>query len=79
MGQYDAVVICEAPDDEIAAKLAVAIGSLGSIRTETVRAFTEDEYRNKTFTPHVTSTILIVRGKISRLNKNPNAYSGCSK
>jgi uncharacterized protein with GYD domain len=45
MGQYDAVVVSEAPDDETAAKLALAIGSQGSIRTETLRAFTEDEYR----------------------------------
>jgi uncharacterized protein with GYD domain len=44
-GQYDAVVIAESPDDETMAKLALSIGSLGSIRTETVRAFTEDEYR----------------------------------
>jgi uncharacterized protein with GYD domain len=45
MGQYDAVVVGEAPDDETVAKLALAIGSQGSIRTETLRAFTEDEYR----------------------------------
>ena len=45
MGQYDAVVIGDAPDDETAAKLAMAIGSLGAIRTETLRAFTEEEYR----------------------------------
>lgn len=45
MGQYDAVVISEGPDDETAAKLALAIGSKGAIRTETLRAFTEDEYR----------------------------------
>jgi uncharacterized protein with GYD domain len=45
MGQYDAVVVSEAPDDETVAKLALAIGSLGSVRTETLRAFTEDEYR----------------------------------
>ncbi len=45
MGQYDAVVISEGPDDETAAKLALAIGSLGNIRTETMRAFTEDEFR----------------------------------
>jgi uncharacterized protein with GYD domain len=46
MGQYDAVVISEAPDDETVAKLALTIGSLGAIRTETLRAYTEDEYRN---------------------------------
>ncbi len=45
MGQYDAVVVAEAPDDETVAKLALATGSLGNVRTETLRAFTEDEYR----------------------------------
>ena len=45
MGQYDAVVIAEAPNDETVAKLALAIGSQGAIHTETLRAFTEDEFR----------------------------------
>jgi len=45
LGQYDAVVVSEGPDDETAAKLALAIGSQGNIRTETFRAFTEDEFR----------------------------------
>ena len=45
MGQYDAIVITEAPDDETATKLAMTVGSAGAIRTETLRAFTEDEYR----------------------------------
>jgi len=45
MGQYDAVVISEAPNDETVAKLALAIGSKGAVRTESFRAFTEDEYR----------------------------------
>jgi uncharacterized protein with GYD domain len=45
MGRYDAVVISEAPNDETVAKLALAIGSLGALHTETLRAFTEDEYR----------------------------------
>lgn len=45
MGRYDAVVISEGPDDETAAKLTLAIGALGNIRTETLRVFTEDEYR----------------------------------
>jgi uncharacterized protein with GYD domain len=44
-GQYDAVVIAEGPDDETAMKLALLIGSQGNVRTETLRAFTEDEYR----------------------------------
>ena len=45
MGQYDAVVVSEAPNDETAARLALAVGALGNVRTETLRAFTEDEYR----------------------------------
>jgi uncharacterized protein with GYD domain len=45
MGQYDAVVISEAPNDETVAKVGLAIGSKGYVRTETLRAFTEDEYR----------------------------------
>ncbi|HHT9119765.1 MAG TPA: GYD domain-containing protein [Candidatus Hypogeohydataceae bacterium YC41] len=45
MGQCDAVCILGAPDDKTMAKAALAIGSLGNIRTETLRAFTEDENR----------------------------------
>jgi len=45
MGQYDAVCISEAPDDETAAKLILAVGSKGNVRSETLRAFTEEEYR----------------------------------
>jgi uncharacterized protein with GYD domain len=43
MGQFDAVVVSEAPDDETIAKLALAAGGRGNVRTETLRAFTEDE------------------------------------
>jgi len=45
MGQYDMVVITEAPDEETLAKVMLAIGSAGGVRSETLRAFTEDEYR----------------------------------
>jgi uncharacterized protein with GYD domain len=45
MGRYDAVVIAEAPNDETMAKLALGVGSQGAIHTETLRAFTEDEFR----------------------------------
>ena len=44
-GQYDFVAVIEAPDDETAARLALALGTLGNVRSETMRAFTEDEYR----------------------------------
>jgi uncharacterized protein with GYD domain len=45
MGRYDVVAIIEAPNDETAAKAALASGSDGNVTTETLRAFTEDEYR----------------------------------
>jgi uncharacterized protein with GYD domain len=45
MGQYDAVVIAEAPDDEAISKLLLQVGSLGNVSTETLRAFTEADYR----------------------------------
>lgn len=45
MGQYDAVVISEAPNDETVEKLALTIGSRGNARAEILRAFTEAEYR----------------------------------
>jgi uncharacterized protein with GYD domain len=44
-GKYDMLVIVEAQDDETIAKLALIIGSKGTSRTVTFRAFTEDEYR----------------------------------
>ncbi len=43
MGQYDAVTINEAPSDEAAAAVALAIGAEGNVRTTTMRAFTEKE------------------------------------
>lgn len=45
MGRYDIVIVSEAPDDESTAKIALGLGSLGNIRTETIRVFTESEYR----------------------------------
>ena len=45
MGQYDAVTVVEFPDDETAAKFSLYGCSQGYIRSETLRAFTEEEYR----------------------------------
>jgi uncharacterized protein with GYD domain len=45
MGQYDLVILFDAPDDETVAKLMLATGSLGNVSTQTMRAFTEDEFR----------------------------------
>jgi uncharacterized protein with GYD domain len=45
MGEYDIVTVTEAPNDEAVAKVALATASKGSLKTVTLRAFTEDEYR----------------------------------
>lgn len=45
MGQYDLVVIAEAPDDEAAAKAALSIGMQGNVSSETLRAFNQEEYQ----------------------------------
>jgi uncharacterized protein with GYD domain len=45
MGQYDMVVVAEFPNDETAARVALALGGAGNIRSESFRAFTEAEYR----------------------------------
>jgi uncharacterized protein with GYD domain len=46
MGQYDFVALVEAPDDTTAAKASLALGSKGNVSSETLRAFTEDEFRS---------------------------------
>lgn len=45
MGEYDIIFVAEAPNDETVAKLALILGSKGSVKTRTMRAFTEAEYR----------------------------------
>ena len=45
MGGHDMVVILQAPSDEAVAKVALALGSGGNVRTETLKAFSEAEYR----------------------------------
>ncbi len=44
-GQYDLVFVVEAPDDETLAKVLLAQASKGTLRTTTLRAFSETEYR----------------------------------
>jgi uncharacterized protein with GYD domain len=45
MGQYDGVVVSEAPDDEAATRFALATAARGYVRTQTFRAYTEGEYK----------------------------------
>jgi uncharacterized protein with GYD domain len=46
MGEYDLATLVELPDDDAAASVLLALGGQGAIRTTTMRAFTEEEYRN---------------------------------
>jgi len=43
MGAYDVVLSIEAPDDETRAAYAAKLGSLGNVKTETMRAFGQQE------------------------------------
>jgi uncharacterized protein with GYD domain len=45
MGQYDMMFVVEAPDDTTVAKAILGLTSKGNVQTETLRAFSEDEYR----------------------------------
>ncbi len=45
MGRYDFVVMAQAPNAEAVAALMLAIGSQGNVITETLRAFTEEEFK----------------------------------
>lgn len=44
MGEYDYVAIAEAPSDEVATTFLLALGSLGNVRTTTLKAFTREEF-----------------------------------
>jgi uncharacterized protein with GYD domain len=44
IGHYDFVTQVEAPDEETFATALLGIASSGNITTETLRAFSEDEY-----------------------------------
>jgi len=46
MGQYDLVALLELPDDETAARVLLTLGTIGNIRSTTLKAFTEDEFES---------------------------------
>ncbi len=43
MGQYDGVLIFEAPEEATATALGLSLGSLGNVQTQTLRAFSVEE------------------------------------
>ena len=42
-GEYDVVIIIEAPNDKVVMSLMLDVGSYGNVRTKTLKAFTEEE------------------------------------
>jgi len=42
-GEYDVVIIIDAPNDEIVMSLMLKVGSYGNVRTKTLKAFTAEE------------------------------------
>src|SRR5258708_23451508 len=55
MGQYDYVIITEAPDDQTAALLILGTIAQGNVRTQTMRAFPREEFEPIARTMHYTS------------------------
>jgi len=45
MGRYDLVCVIEGPDDEAVARALLTLGSQGNVQTETLKAWTEDDFR----------------------------------
>jgi uncharacterized protein with GYD domain len=43
MGAYDVVVVLDAPDDETMTSFALKVSSIGSVKTQTMRAFRREE------------------------------------
>jgi len=43
LGSYDVVLTMEAPDDETVATILMKVGSLGNLKSQTLRAFNETE------------------------------------
>jgi uncharacterized protein with GYD domain len=45
LGAHDLVLIVDLPNDEKVASFALKLGSLGNVRSTTLRAYSEDDYR----------------------------------
>ncbi len=43
MGEYDVVLLLDAPDDETISAFFLKVGSLGNVKSQTMRAFRREE------------------------------------
>ena len=46
MGAYDVVLLLDAPDDETVSAFSLKLGSLGNVKSQTMRAFRREEMEN---------------------------------
>ena len=42
-GEYDVIIIIEAPNDEVVMSLMLKVGSYGNVRTKTLKAFNAEQ------------------------------------
>lgn len=52
LGKYDFVMIVEVPSDEAMMEILLCLGSMGNVRTKTMKAWTEEEGAKILTTPH---------------------------
>ncbi|HEY7570619.1 MAG TPA: GYD domain-containing protein [Nitrososphaeraceae archaeon] len=45
-GEYDVVIVIEAPSDEVVMSLMLKVGSAGNVRTKTMKAFAAEDAWN---------------------------------
>jgi uncharacterized protein with GYD domain len=45
MGEYDLILVYDAPDDAVAARFTLVLAQMGTVRTRTLKAFPEAAYR----------------------------------
>ncbi len=45
MGQYDTMIIAEAPNEEVITKLNLMIDAAGNVTSQTMRAFSENDWK----------------------------------
>ena len=46
LGSYDVVLLLEAPDDQTVTAFSLKLGSLGNVKTQTMRAFRSEEMQS---------------------------------
>jgi len=52
MGKYDFVAVIEVPKDENVMAILLCLGSMGNMRSTTMKAWTEEETAKLISTPH---------------------------